>query len=78
MEESFELRNIDEIMKIHLQSFLNNKAKAKKKTGKDKMKFVYSDFRKFFDYEKEIDKIRNKNRRSDLLSKVIEYKKGAR
>lgn len=65
-------------MKIHLQAFLNNKAKAKKKSGKNKMRFVYNDFKKFFDYEREICKIRNKNKNSDLLSKIIEYKKGER
>lgn len=42
------------------------------------MRFVYNDFKKFFDYEREICKIRNKNKNSDLLSKIIEYKKGER
>lgn len=63
-------------MKIHLQSFLNNKVKAKRKSGKNKMRFVYNDFRKFFDYEKEINKVKNKGKKSELLEKIIEYKKG--
>ena len=40
------------------------------------MRFVYNDFKKFFDYEKEINKVKNNGKKSELLEKIIEYKKG--
>ena len=41
----------------HLQAFLNFSVKAEKKAGKNKSKPVYSKFKQFFDYEKEIEKV---------------------
>ena len=44
----------------HLQAFLNFSVKAEKKAGKNKRKPVYSRFKKFYDYEKELEKVRAK------------------
>ena len=43
----------------HLQAFLNFAVKAEKKSGK-KSKPVYTKFKRFYDYEREIAKVTNK------------------
>ena len=60
--KSVELRRVDEEYRLHLQAFLNFKAKAKKKAGKDKLRPVYANFKKFFDYEKEVNRVLGKNK----------------
>ena len=45
-----------------------------KKVGKNKTKPVYQRFRKFFDYEKEVDRVRNrkqKNERLDIIGRMM-------
>ena len=41
------LKEVDKDYRNHLQAFLNVKAQAKKKAGKNKLKPVYNTFRKF-------------------------------
>lgn len=75
--EAYQLNQVDEDQKIHWQAFLNFAVQAKKKSGKHRMKPVYSSFRKFFDYEKEIAKAKNKKKktgRMDGIGKIL--KKG--
>ena len=43
----------------HLQAFLNFAVKAEKKSGK-KSKPVFTKFKRFYDYEKELAKVTNK------------------
>ncbi|WP_460057105.1 hypothetical protein [Pseudolactococcus yaeyamensis] len=57
--KAHELKNVDKMFHIHLQAFLNRNVKAEKKVGKA-TKPVYDKFKKFFDYEKELDRILNK------------------
>ena len=54
------LKQIDLDYRNHLQAYLNFIVKAEKKAGKNKTKPVYSTFKKFYDYEKEINKAENK------------------
>lgn len=58
--EAVRLRQVDKDYRNHLQAFLNFAVKAEKKTGKNKSKPVYSKFKRFYDYEKEIEKAQNK------------------
>ena len=58
--EAVRLRQVDKDYRSHLQAFLNFAVKAEKKTGKNKSKPVYSKFKRFYDYEKEIEKAQNK------------------
>lgn len=44
----------------HLQAFLNFAVKAEKKSGK-KSKPVFTKFKRFYDYEKELAKVTNKS-----------------
>ena len=58
--EAVQLKRVDRDYRNHLQAFLNFAVKAEKKTGKGKSRPVYTRFNRFYDYEKEIDKIKNK------------------
>lgn len=61
----------------HLQAFLNFAVKAEKKSGKNKSKPVYSKFKRFYDYEKEIEKVTNKGSEKSRLSGLGKFlKKG--
>ena len=53
------LRRVDEAHKIHMQAWANRAVKAEKKAGKNKTKPVYRTFKRFFDYDAEIKKVRN-------------------
>lgn len=52
---------VDDQYYLHLQAYLNMKAQAKKRVGK-KQKMVYTKFNKFFDYEKEVNKVLGVNK----------------
>lgn len=59
--EAVRLRQVDKDYRNHLQAFLNFAVKAEKKSGKNKSKPVYSKFKRFYDYEKEIEKAQKKD-----------------
>ena len=58
--EAVRLKQVDMDYRNHLQAFLNFSVRAEKKTGKHKSKPVYSKFKRFYDYEREIEKVKNK------------------
>lgn len=61
----------------HLQAFLNFAVKAEKKTGKHKSKPVYSKFEKFYNYEKEIKKVTEKESEKSRFAGIGKFfKKG--
>ncbi len=62
--EAVRLKQVDLDYRNHLQAFLNFSVKAEKKAGKNKSKPVYSKFKKFYDYEKEVEKVSKKNKKS--------------
>ena len=75
--EAVRLKQVDQDYRNHLQAFLNFAVKAEKKTGKNKSKPVYSQFKRFFDYEKEIDKITKKDNKESRFSGISKFlKKG--
>lgn len=55
--KAYKLETVDRDMWVHKQAYLNFMANAKKKAGKGRMKPVYESFDKFYDYQKEIDKV---------------------
>jgi len=57
--EAVRLKQVDCDYRNHLQAFLNFAVKAEKKTGKGKSKPVYGKFKKFYNYEKELEKAKN-------------------
>ncbi|MFQ6793849.1 MAG: hypothetical protein ACLRT4_13905 [Thomasclavelia sp.] len=62
--KSVELKQVDKSYWIHLQAYKNLQVKAEKKVGKNKTRPVYNTFKKFFNYENEINKVlgRTKNK----------------
>ena len=69
--KSIELQKVDKSYWVHLQAFKNFQVKAEKKVGKNKTRPVYNNFRKFFDYEKELDRVLN--RKKDRFKNLKEY-----
>lgn len=57
MMEAARLRQVDMDYRNHLQAFLNFAVQATKKSGKNKEKPVYDRFDKFYNYERELDKV---------------------
>lgn len=56
--EAVQLRQIDMDYRNHLQAYLNFLAKAEKKAGKGKTKPVFTTFKKFYDYQKELKRVK--------------------
>lgn len=75
--EALELRQVDQEYWTHWQAFLNYAVKAEKRVGKNKTRPVYQKFSKFFDYERQIDRVKNKKKSQDRFSGIGRFlKKG--
>lgn len=75
--EAVRLRQVDQDYRNHLQAYLNFAVKAEKKAGKNKTKPVYSRFKRFYDYEKELEKAKNPGGTQGRLSGLSKFlKKG--
>ena len=76
--DAVRLKQVDMDYRNHLQAFLNFSVKAEKKAGKNKSKPVYSRFKKFYDYEKEVAKVTKKGgSENSLISSMGRFlKKG--
>ena len=75
--EAVRLKQIDMDYRNHLQAFLNFSVKATKKTGKYKSKPVFTRFKQFYDYEKELDKVTNKENKKSRFAGIGKFlKKG--
>lgn len=74
--KSKELQIVDKQYEIHLQAYLNMSAKARKRVGK-KLKPVYTKFDKFFDYQKQLDRVMGIKKKSkfDGLAQFIKEQK---
>ncbi len=68
--QAVRLKMVDQDYRNHLQAFLNFSVQAKRSAGKGKERPVFSRFRKFYDYEKEIDKAKGKARSDGRLSNL--------
>lgn len=78
LSEAARLREVDKDYRDHLQAFLNFRVQSRKRVGKNKEKPVYSTFKKFYDYEKEVARIREKQipDRFAKVKKIIEEEDG--
>lgn len=74
--KSKELQIVDKQYEIHLQAYLNMTAQARKQVGK-KQRMVYTRFDKFFDYQKQLDKVMGIKKKSkfDGLAHFIQEQK---
>lgn len=77
--EAARLKQVDTDYRNHLQAYLNFAVKAEKKTGKGKSKPVYKNFKKFYDYEAELEKVTKKNNEKSKFAGLSKFflKKGA-
>lgn len=75
--EAVQYKQVDVDYRNHLQAYLNFTVKAEKKAGKGKSKPVFTTFKRFYDYRKELDKISNKSNEKGRFSGVGKFfKKG--
>lgn len=63
--EAYELRHVDRLYEIHLQAFQNVRAGSKKSAGRGRMKYVFTNFKKFFDYEAALKAVSRKHKAPD-------------
>lgn len=70
--EGVRLKEIDKDYRNHLQAFLNFSVRSERKAGKGKSKPVYTKFRQFYDYEKELEKVNKKKKsRFEGIGKLL-------
>ena len=62
--EALDLQMFDLDFREHRQAFLNFAAQATKSAGKGKTKPVYRTFKKFFNYDAELSKVRNRRKQN--------------
>lgn len=78
--EAHRLKEVDRDYRNHLQAYLNFLVQKKKKAGKDKEVPFYNTFRKFYDYEKELNKakegVKKKSKFSNLSNYIKNKQKG--
>lgn len=75
--QAVRLKNVDADYRNHLQAFLNFVVKAEKKTGKNTSRPVYNKFIKFYNYEREIEKVTQKSETKSRFSGIGKFlKKG--
>lgn len=75
------LKQVDMDYRNHLQAFLNFAVQAKKETGKNKSKPVYSRFQRFYDYDAALQKALGKQtetQESQILTRVKEFERRRR
>lgn len=74
--EAVKLKQVDLDYRNHLQAFLNFAVKAEKRSGK-KSRPVYSKFKRFYNYEEELEKAQKRSKEKSRFSGVGSFlKKG--
>ena len=68
--EAVKLREVDRDYRNHLQAFLNYSVKAQKKAGRHKTRPVFSKFKRFYDYEAELEKVKEKGSEKSRFSGI--------
>ena len=77
--EAQKYKMVDMDYRQHLQAYLNLAVKAEKKAGKNKTKPVYTRFKKFYDYEKELEEIKNRDKERGKFANLAKFlKKGGK
>lgn len=72
--EAARLKQIDMDYRNHVQAFLNFAVKAEKKSGK-KTRPVYTKFKQFYDYEKEVEKVKDSGKKKSRFAGIGELLK---
>lgn len=69
--DAVKLKQVDMDYRNHLQAWLTFSAKATNKKGKP----IYKKFSKFYDYEKEVEKITRKGEKKSRFSELGKFLK---
>lgn len=72
--EAAEYKRVDTDYRVHQLAYLNFAARATKRRGKSEVP-VYDKFSKFYNYPKELDKVKNKGKTSSMLSRLSKHMK---
>lgn len=72
------LKQVDLDYRNHLQAFLNFAAQATKKSGKNKLKPVYSKFAKFFNFEEAEQRAKHGKENNKMVNNYMQYLKERR
>lgn len=76
MVKAYEYKAVDRNYYIHLLAFLNFAVQAQRSAGKGKTKPVYKRFSKFFNYEKEIKRVEEREKGADRIRDFLKRKGG--
>lgn len=68
--EAVNLKRVDKDYRNHLQAFLNYAVKAQKKAGRHKTKPVFDKFKRFYDYDAELKKVKEKEDKKSRFSGI--------
>lgn len=75
--EAVKLKHVDMDYRNHLQAFLNFAVKAENKVGKNKSRPRFTKFKQFYDYEKELEKVKGKGKEESRFAGIGRFlKKG--
>lgn len=70
------LKQVDTDYRNHLQAYLNFAVKAEKKSGR-RSKPIFTTFKKFFDYDKEVKKAKGEKQENSRFAGIGKFlKKG--
>lgn len=71
--EAVRLRQVDMDYRNHLQAWLNVRAKAEKRVGKNKKRLVYTKFPQFFNYEKAQERAKRSGKEESKFSGLKKF-----
>lgn len=74
--KAYEYKTVDRSYYAHLLAFLNFAVQAQRPAGKGKTKPVYNRFSKFFNYEREIKRIKEREKGADRIRDFLKRKGG--
>lgn len=79
--KAYALRRTDEEFMVYLQAWTIREAQAKKRAGKNGLKYIYRTMKEFFDYDAHISEIlhgkkaKKENKQSNIASRLMEYER---
>lgn len=71
--QAVRLRQVDLDYRNHLQAFLSFAVQAEKRVGKNKSRPVYRTFRKFYDYDAELQKVLSDREPDDRFAGLKQF-----
>ena len=79
--KAYALRRTDEEFMVYLQAWTIREAQAKKRAGKNGLKYIYRTMKEFFDYDARISEIldgkkaKKEKEQSSIANRLMEYER---